>query len=96
MVVRNFIVKWKKSIKTLYFDTHSLIFLVKESTYIPELGDYLGDFTSELETDEFISEFVSAGPKNNAYKTNKGKEVVKVKGFSFTLLQVNKLIIIIL
>ena len=68
----------------LYFDTDSLLFISKPEAYLPELGDYLGDFTSELDSDEFIEEFVSAGPKNYGYKTNKGKEIIKVKGFSLS------------
>ena len=68
----------------LYFDTDSLLFISKPEAYLPELGDYLGDFTSELDSGEFIEEFVSAGPKNYGYKTNKGKEIIKVKGFSLS------------
>jgi hypothetical protein len=33
----------------------------------PELGDYLGDLTDEV-PDNRIIEFVTSGPKNNAYK----------------------------
>ena len=33
-----------------------------------ECGDALGDMTSELKEGEFISKFVSGGPKNYAYK----------------------------
>ena len=69
----------------LYFDTDSLIFIEKDGSYVPELGDYLGDFTSELNKDEYIEEFVSGGPKNYAYRTNKDKECIKVKGFSLNV-----------
>jgi hypothetical protein len=33
-----------------------------------DCGDPLGDMTDELKPGEYISEFVSAGPKNYAYK----------------------------
>ena len=46
------------------------------------VGDYLGQLTNELEADEYIVQFVSGGPKNYGYLTNKGNQVCKVKGFS--------------
>ena len=66
----------------LYYDTDSVIYISRPGEYQPELGDYLGELTNELYHDEYILEFVSAGPKNYAYRTNKGKEVCKVKGFT--------------
>jgi hypothetical protein len=50
-----------------------------------ECGDALGDMTSELKENEYISEFVSGGPKNYAYKqcnavTGEVKRVCKVRG----------------
>ena len=55
--------------RPLYCDTDSVIFVQKggEPPLI-ERGDYLGDMTSELKGSEFISEFVSGGSKNYAYK----------------------------
>jgi hypothetical protein len=68
----------------LYFDTDSKTYLVTNTPgeYIPELGDYLGKFTNEQDSGTYIEEFVSAGPKNYACRTNDGKRVCKVKGFS--------------
>ena len=37
--------------------------------YIP-LGDYIGEMTNELDDDDFIIEFTTAGPKNYSYKTH--------------------------
>jgi len=37
-----------------------------------ETGDEFGDMTSELRPSEFISEFVSGGPKNYAYRVMTG------------------------
>ena len=51
----------------LYFDTDSVI--------------YLGEFTSELDADNYIVAFMSGGPKNYGYKTKKGKVECKVRGF---------------
>ena len=46
------------------------------------LGEYLEELSNELETGEHIKEFVSGGPKNYAYKTNKGNKTCKVRGFT--------------
>lgn len=42
-------------------------------TLTADPGDYLGDLANELDTIDYITEFVSGGPKNYAYRTNKGK-----------------------
>jgi len=67
--------------RVLYFDTDSVIYLEEPDQPSPLLGDYLGEFTSELETDDYIEEFVSGGPKNYGYKTKKRKVECKVRGF---------------
>jgi len=60
--------------RVLYYDADSVIYLEEEPGQpSPLLGDYLGEFTSELEDDDYIEEFVSGGPKNYGYKTKKGK-----------------------
>ncbi len=69
----------------LYFDTDSLIYKHQGLDPSLPLGDYLGDFTSELEDDDHIVEFAAAGPKNYAYKTKNGKIVCKVRGFSLNV-----------
>lgn len=69
--------------RVLYFDTDSIIFISRPNTYQPKLGNFLGQLTNELENDDFIVEFVSAGPKNYGYRTNKGISKCVVKGFSF-------------
>ena len=68
--------------RVLYYDTDSVIYVSKEGQYDPPLGDYLGELTDELSEGEHIVEFVSLGPKNYAYKTNKDNETCKVRGFS--------------
>ena len=78
--------------RVLYYDTDSNIYVSRPGEYDPSLGDYLGDFTDELDEGDFIVEFVSGGPKNYAYRTHQGKEECKVRGFSlnFTNSQIIK------
>ena len=67
--------------RVLYYDTDSVIYWTDETQATPVLGDYLGEFTSELDSDDYIVEFVSAGPKNYGYQTQKGHVECKVRGF---------------
>ena len=76
---------YKLDNRILYYDTDSIIFLSKdEACYEPQLGDYLGKFTSEVKIKDgnHIIEYVLAGPKNYAYKLDSGKTFCKIKGFS--------------
>lgn len=72
--------------RVLYYDTDSVIYISRSG--FPDLptGDCIGDLTDEL-SGGYITEFVSGGPKNYAYKytVNGGEEesvVCKVKGIS--------------
>ena len=67
--------------RVLYYDTDSVLYWEEEGQPNPVLDDYLGDFTSELEEDDHIVEFVSGGPKNYGYKTKQGHVECKVRGF---------------
>ena len=67
--------------QVLYYDTDSVIYLEEDGQPNAVLGDYLGDFTSELEEDDHIVEFVSGGPKNYGYQTKNGHVECKVRGF---------------
>ena len=67
--------------RVLYFDTDSVIYLEEPGQPNPPLGDYLGQFTSELKADDHIVEFCSGGPKNYGYQTKMGKVECKVRGF---------------
>ena len=53
--------------RVLYYDTDSVIYLEEPDQPKPVLGDYLGEFTTELDDDDYIVEFVSGGPKNYGY-----------------------------
>lgn len=53
--------------RTLYCDTDSIVFNVSRGEWQPELGDYLGDLTEEVEGNEIVS-FTTGGPKNYAFK----------------------------
>jgi len=67
--------------------TDSVIYIQpRDEPELIETGDNLGDMTSELKPQQFITEFVSAGPKNYAYKImdnkNVSKTVCKVRGIT--------------
>ena len=70
--------------RVLYFDTDSIIYVRSPGQYRPILGDYLGDFTDEIKKKgaSHIVEFISAGPKNYAYKMDNGKTSCTVKGIT--------------
>ena len=70
--------------RVLYVDTDSIIYKRNLSAYTPTLGDFLGEFTNEIDPSEgdHIIEFVSAGPKNYSYRLDSGIVHSKVKGFS--------------
>ena len=88
-VFQNFILI--KLTSLLYFPD-SVCFVAKPGYPEPELGQYLGDLTDQLADDygpdSFCTEFVSAGPKNYAYRVAVGgdlkniKTVIKVRGIS--------------
>ena len=67
--------------KVLYFDTDSVIYVIRDGEDEPVIGDFLGDLTDEL-GGKHIVEFVSAGPKNYAYRLNDETVCCKVKGFT--------------
>ena len=70
--------------QVIYYDTDSVIYRWKAGQpYIP-VGDYLGQFKDEIEGD-VISEFISGGAKNYAFKTRGGKTECKVRGFSLNV-----------
>ncbi|XP_077961146.1 uncharacterized protein LOC144382995 [Gasterosteus aculeatus] len=74
--------------RVLYCDTDSIVFTSRGSDWVPPLGAYLGDLTDELNSgdicglpsEDYITEFVSGGPKCYAYNTIQGKTAVKCKG----------------
>ncbi|XP_053107983.1 uncharacterized protein LOC128325997 [Hemicordylus capensis] len=66
----------------LYHDTDSVIFVSHEGLYNSPLSDFLGELTSELPSDQHITEFVSTGPKSYGYKLSGGETCVKVKGIT--------------
>ena len=71
--------------RVLYFDTDSVVYEYDERNlreYTPDMGDHLGQWTDELKKDQFISHFVSSGPKSYAYLTNDEERTTKLKGFT--------------
>ena len=67
--------------RALYCDTDSIIYRYVEGMYNPPLSEFVGGMTDELR-ESYITEYVSNGPKNYAYRTGDGKQVVKIKGFT--------------
>ena len=71
--------------RVLYFDTDSVIYTTRPGQPCIPLGDYLREMTNELDGDDFITEFTSAGPKNYGYRTQQGKVCCKVRGFTLNV-----------
>ena len=72
--------------RVLYFDTDSVIYTWKPGQAHVPLGNYLGDFTNEMKREnDFIREFVAAGPKNYAYITDQQQVECKVRGFTLNI-----------
>ena len=67
--------------RVIYYDTDSVVYVSRLGQFDPPLGDFLGQLTDEL-GGHYITEFVSAGPKNYAYRMSNGECCCKVKGFS--------------
>ena len=67
--------------RVLYYDTDSVIFVSKPGEPEPPTGPYLGQLTDELGGD-YITSFVSGGPKNYSYRTNTDKVETKVHGIT--------------
>lgn len=72
-------------IRSAYMDTDSLFYkadLKNPENNLPR-GAFLGDLTNELKIPgDYVSQFYSGGPKNYGFRTLKGEECLKVKGFS--------------
>ena len=68
--------------RVLYYDTDSVIYVHEPGKPDPPLGDYLGDLTDELDPGDYITTFISGGPKNYAYITNNGKSQTKIRGIT--------------
>ena len=51
----------------MYADTDSVIFSTKQGQSKPQLGDYLGDLTDEIQNNR-IKTFATGGPKNYGYE----------------------------
>lgn len=65
----------------LYFDTDSIIYQHQEGEFNPPIVNSLGGWTDELDGDRIIK-FMSGGPKNYAFETERGHTVQKVKGIT--------------
>ena len=68
--------------RVLYYDTDSVIYVHEPGKPDPPMGDYLRDLTDELDPGDYITTFISGGPKNYAYLTNNGKTETKIRGIT--------------
>lgn len=69
----------------MYYDTDSVLYEYDHTSshaVHPPYGRYLGDWTDELDEDDYVIEFCSSGPKSYSYRTFKGRVVAKIKGFT--------------
>ena len=69
----------------MYFGTDSIIYLDKPGQWKPDCGAFLGELTNELNEGDWMTDFVSSGPKNYAFRTHQGKEVCKIQGFTLNM-----------
>ena len=67
--------------RVLYYDTDSVVYVHEPGKPDPPLGDCLGDLTDELKGD-YITTFLSGGPKNYGYVTNTGEAILKIRGIT--------------
>jgi len=65
--------------KVIYYDTDSIVY-IDDGTKPIITGCMLGDWTDEL-GGNYITNWVSTGPKSYDYITNLSKEICKIKGF---------------
>ena len=56
--------------RVLYMDTDSVIFTSLRGQDMPPLGDFLGQLTDELAAGQYITAFISSGPKSYSYRLN--------------------------
>jgi len=71
--------------QVLYFDTDSVVYKYDKNNpdhTIIANGDYLGDWTDELDGTKMCGVFISGGPKNYSYETDDGEHHTKIKGFT--------------
>ena len=74
---------YKLGKNVVYYDTDSIFYL-----YDPErpihvnYGNYLGQWTNELNRGDSIISFVSSGPKSYSFLTKLGEKCLKIKGFT--------------
>ena len=65
-----------------HHDTDSIVYEHSKEGMNVEIGYMLGDWEDELDADDQIVIFVALGPKTYSYKTRKGKNAIKCKGFT--------------
>jgi hypothetical protein len=64
-----------------YYDTDSIVY-IDDGKNTVKTGCLLGDWTDELGKGVWIIDWISTDPRSYCYKTNTGKVVCKIKGFT--------------
>ncbi len=65
----------------VYCDTNLIVY-IDNGRNIVKTGDLLGEGTDELGENIQVDKWLAIGPKSYHYRTNTGKEITKVKGFT--------------
>ena len=71
--------------QALYTDTDSLFYISHPERPIIPVGNYLGGWEMETDADDPIVSFVCTGCKSYSYRTQSGKCVTHVKGFTLNV-----------
>jgi hypothetical protein len=66
-------------------DTDSIIYHRNRLAQPHPTGEFLGEWESELKPGDFITHFISLGPKCYSYRVSNGEEVTHLKGWRHTL-----------
>lgn len=75
--------------KVVYYDTDSVFYIYDETEV--KTGCMLGEWTDELGPGVHISDWVSTGPKSFAHTDNENRTTTKIKGFTLSYENVQKL-----
>jgi len=76
--------------KVVYYDTDSVFYIYDDETEVVT-GCMLGEWTDELGPGIHISDWVSTGPKSFAHTDNNNRTTTKIKGFTLSYENIQKL-----
>lgn len=67
--ISNYMLSWTNCKSTLYHDTNNVVCVSKAKNWLPELSEFLGWLTNNLNPQDYTVKFVSGGPKTYGYRT---------------------------